>query len=74
MDLAETLTQLTALPVADRLRVMETLWLSLDAEPEQLLSPEQAAELARRVAAYESNPDELLSREELFEFLRERDE
>jgi len=46
-----------ALPVAERLRLVEVIWDSIAEVPEQLeLSPAQAQELDRRVAAFEKHP------------------
>jgi putative addiction module component (TIGR02574 family) len=45
------------LPVADRLRLMEALWASLDAESAALLVPDwHKVELDNRVAAHEADP------------------
>src|SRR5260221_14566136 len=46
-----------ALPVAERLRLVEVIWDSIAEVPEQLeLSPAQAQELDRRLAAFEKDP------------------
>src|SRR5207249_9859387 len=46
-----------ALPVAERLRLVEAIWDSIAEVPEQLeLSPAQAQELDRRLAAFEKDP------------------
>jgi len=61
MDLDRTLSQLTSLPVADRSRVVESLWSSIDADVPVVVSPEQRAEIDRRVETHERNPNELLT-------------
>src|SRR5258708_33238788 len=46
-----------ALPVAERLRLVEVIWDSIAEVPEQLeLSPSQAQELDRRLAAFVKHP------------------
>ncbi len=72
MDVNQALSELTALPVADRLRVVESLWDSIEADTPVSLSSEKRAELDRRVRAHETNPDELLSWDQVLERLRMR--
>lgn len=72
MDLQQTLTALTSLPVSERLRIVESLWNSIESEP-VTVSPEQREEIRRRVEAHETNPDELLTWEEVLDQLRERE-
>ena len=72
MNLDQTLAELTSLPVADRLRVVESLWLSIDADAPVSISPEQRAEIDRRVEAHERNPDELLTWDQVLDQLRDR--
>ena len=71
MDLQQTLSELTSLPVSDRLRIVESLWNSIESEP-VTVSPEQREEIRRRVEAHERNPDELLTWEEVLGQLRDR--
>lgn len=70
MNLDQTLSELTALPVADRLRVVESLWDSIESDTPVTLSLEQRAELDRRIKAHERNPDELLSWNQVLDRLR----
>ncbi|MEO8496888.1 MAG: addiction module protein [Planctomycetota bacterium] len=72
MNLDQTLSELTSLPVADRLRVVESLWDSINAEAPISISPDQRAELDRRVKAHEKNPDELITWNEVLDQLRDR--
>lgn len=71
MDIQQTLSELTALPVVDRLRVVESLWNSIESEPVSV-SPEQREEIARRVKSHEENPNELLTWEQVLDRLRDR--
>ena len=70
MDVNQALSELTALPVAERLRVVESLWNSIESDTPVSLSPDQRAELDRRVRAHETNPDELLSWDQVLDRLR----
>ena len=70
MDINETLSELTALPVTDRLRVVESLWDSIESDTPVSLAPEQRDEIKRRIEAHEQNPDELLTWDEVLDQLR----
>ena len=72
MNLDRTLSELASLPVSDRLRVVESLWDSIDADAPVSISPEQRAEIDRRIAAHGKNPDELLTWDEVLDQLRDR--
>jgi putative addiction module component (TIGR02574 family) len=71
IDIRQTLADLTSLPVHERLRVVERLWDSIPADSPVELSPEQRAELQRRIAAHEETPELLLTWEEVLERLRD---
>jgi len=71
IDIAQTLTELTALPIHDRLRVVESLWDSIPADAGVEVSPEQRAELQRRIAAHERSPEQLLTWDEVLDRLRD---
>ena len=70
MDINETLSELTPLPVTDRLRVVESLWNSIGSDTAVSLSPEQRDEINRRIQAHEANPDELLTWDQVLDRLR----
>ena len=72
MDIRQTLSELTALPVADRLHVLETIWDSIDAGTPVDLSPAERSEINRRLDAHEANPDELLTWDQVLDQLREK--
>lgn len=72
IDITQTLAELTALPVHDRLRVVERLWDSIPADSAVEVSPEQQAELQRRIAAHERSPEQLLTWDEVLDRLRDR--
>ena len=71
IDIAQTLTELTALPIQDRLRVVESLWDSIPADTAVEVSPEQRAEIQRRIAAHERSPEQLLTCDEVLDRLRD---
>lgn len=71
MDYASTLAAAEALPREERIRLVQDIWDSIAAEqtpPE--ISPELAAELERRIAAYEANPQDVKTWEEIESSLR----
>jgi putative addiction module component (TIGR02574 family) len=71
IDITQTLTVLTALPIHDRLRVVESLWDSIPPASPDEVSPEQRVELQRRIAAHEQSPEQLLTWDEVLDRLRE---
>ena len=71
INLAQTLTELTSLPINDRLRVVESLWDSIPADTPVEVSPEQRAELQRLIAAHERAPEQLLTLDEVLDRLRD---
>jgi putative addiction module component (TIGR02574 family) len=71
IGITQTLAELTALPIHDRLRVVESLWDSIPADSPVEISPEQRAELQRRIAAHERSPQQLLTWDEVLGRLRD---
>ena len=72
IDLEQTLSELAALPVADRLRVVESLWDSIPAETPVAMSPEQRQELSRRIKSHEQSPEQVLTWEQVLDELRDQ--
>ena len=70
MNLDHTISEISALSVADRLRVVQAIWDSLPVDSSLLLTHEQTEELQRRLAAHDADPSASLSREELERRLR----
>ena len=63
--------EILALPVAERVRLVEAIWDSISAVPEALpLTDWQRQELDRRLAEFEANPDEGSTLEEVFARIR----
>ena len=58
MDDSATLTEIRSLSVQERLRIVEAIWDSIEADSEDLeLTPAQREMLERRLAAHAANPD-----------------
>jgi putative addiction module component (TIGR02574 family) len=72
VDVARTIHDLCTLPVDDRLKVVTAVWDSLPEEAAWPASPEQRAELNRRLDAIEANPEPLLTWDQVLEQLRGR--
>jgi putative addiction module component (TIGR02574 family) len=72
MNIDQTISDLAALPVNDRLRVVHALWDTLADDVEIPVSPEQQAELNRRIAAHESDPSTAITHDELMRRLKDR--
>ena len=67
----ELVTEILALPVAERVRLVEAIWDSISAVPEALpLTDWQKQELDRRLAEFEANPEEGSTLEEVFARVR----
>lgn len=67
----ELIAEILALPVAERVRLVEAVWDSISAVPEALpLSQWQKEELDRRLAEFEADPDAGSSLEEVFARIR----
>jgi putative addiction module component (TIGR02574 family) len=67
----EFIAEILALPVAERVRLVEAVWDSISAVPEALsLTKWQKEELERRLAEFEADPDAGSSLEEVFARIR----
>ena len=67
------LNEARALPVSERLKLIEAIWKSIIESPEQLpLTAAQAAVLEKRLAEYEKNPEAGSSWEEVKERILKR--
>ena len=73
MDIQQTLADLSALPIDDRLQLVQLLWDSIPAEAEVTVSDDQQIELNRRIAAHDADPESAISREDLERRLKDRD-
>lgn len=67
----ELVAEILALPVEDRVRLVEAIWDSISAVPEALpLTEWQKQELDRRLDDLEKNPDSGSTLEEVFARIR----
>jgi putative addiction module component (TIGR02574 family) len=67
----ELVAEILALPVDERVRLVEAIWDSISAVPEALpLTDWQKEELDRRLAELEANPDAGCTLEEVFARIR----
>lgn len=66
MDITATLREVIALSVEDRIRIVQAIWDSIAAEQVYpILTEPQQREIDRRIADSETNPDDLLTWEEI---------
>ena len=72
VDVARTIEDLRSLSVDDRVRVVQAVWDSLPEQASPPTSAERAEELNRRLDAYEADPEDLLTWDEVLERLRGR--
>ncbi len=73
MNIDQTISDLSALSVDERLRIVQKLWDSIPPETEVTVSPDQRTELDRRIAAHEADPESAISRDELERHLKDDD-
>lgn len=67
----ELVAEILALPVTERMRLVEAIWDSIAAVPEGLpLTQWQKDELDRRLAEFEADPDSGATLEEVFARIR----
>ena len=67
----DLVAEILALPVDDRVRLVEAIWDSISAVPDAItLTDWQKRELDRRLAEYEADPDAGSTLEEVFARIR----
>ncbi len=72
MNVDQTISDLSALPVGERLRVVHAIWDSLPDDVDLATTPEQQAELDRRLAAHRADPSAAISHDELMRRVQSR--
>jgi putative addiction module component (TIGR02574 family) len=73
MDFAATLTQISSMNIDERIRLVQAIWDSIEAEQAQLdLTEDEKRELDRRIAAHEANPTDVLTWEEIEAYVKRR--
>lgn len=72
MNVDQTISDLSALPIDDRLRVVHAIWDTLPDDVDLSTTPEQQAELDRRLAAHRDDPSSAISHDELMRRINNR--
>jgi putative addiction module component (TIGR02574 family) len=72
MNIDQTITDLSTLPVSDRLRVVHAIWDTLPDDVDISLTLEQRAEIDRRLAAHEADPASAISHDEIMRRIKNR--
>jgi putative addiction module component (TIGR02574 family) len=66
MDVPTTLAEIASLPVNERIHLVEAIWETIVAEPDQPeLSKAQKQELERRLAAHLASPEDVIPWEQV---------
>ncbi|SKB11393.1 Imidazole glycerol phosphate synthase subunit HisH [Planktothrix sp. PCC 11201] len=67
MDITVTLNQITSLDIEDRIRLVQAIWDSIAAEEQAYpdLTEVEKQELDHRITAYETNPDDVMTWEDI---------
>jgi len=72
MNVDQTISDLSTLPIGDRLRVVHAIWDTLPDDVDLTTTAEQQAELDRRSAAHRFDPATAISHEELMHRIENR--
>jgi putative addiction module component (TIGR02574 family) len=72
MNVEQTISDLSTLPVADRLRVVHAIWDTLPDDVDLLPSAEQQAEIDPRLAAHKADPSTAISHDALMRRIENR--
>ena len=72
MNIEQTISDISALPIGDRLRMVHAIWDTLPDDADLPVSPKQQAELDRRLAAHRDDPSTAVSHEELMRRIEKR--
>jgi putative addiction module component (TIGR02574 family) len=72
MNLDQTISDLSTLPIGDRLRIVHAIWDTLPDDVDLSTTPEQQAELDRRLAAHRDDPSSAISHDELMRRINNR--
>ncbi|WP_417736867.1 addiction module protein [Rosistilla oblonga] len=72
MNVEQAISDLSTLPIGDRLRVVHAIWDMLPDDVDLSTTPEQQAELDRRLAAHRTDPTTAISHDELMRRVENR--
>ena len=66
MNFSAVLTEIASLSINERIRLVEAIWDTISLESDQFeVTEAQKQELARRLAAHNANPSDVISWEEV---------
>ncbi len=71
MTVEQAISDIANLPLEDQLRVVQVIWDRMPQDAGTLLSDQQRAELDRRLASYQANPDSALTESQLRKQIRD---
>lgn len=72
MNVDQTISDLSTLPVGDRLRVVHAIWDTLPDDVDLSPTAEQQAEIDRRLAAHDTDPSTAISHDEMMRRIEKR--
>ena len=72
MNVEQAISDLSTLPIVDRLRVVHAIWDTLPDDVDLSTTPEQQAELDRRLAAHRADPTTAISHDQLMRRVENR--
>jgi putative addiction module component (TIGR02574 family) len=72
MNVDQTISDLSTLPVGDRLRIVHAIWDTLPDDVDLSPSAEQQAEIDRRLAAHDADPTTAISHDEMMRRIEKR--
>ncbi|EMI47483.1 addiction module protein [Rhodopirellula sp. SWK7] len=72
MNVDQAISDLSTLPVGDRLRVVHAIWDTLPDDVDLSPSAEQQAEIDRRLAAHDADPSTAISHDEMMRRIEKR--
>ena len=72
MNVDQAISDLSTLPIGDRLRVVHAIWDTLPDDVDLSTTPEQQTELDRRLTAHRADPSTAISHDELIRRVENR--
>ena len=72
MNVDQTISDLSTLPISDRLRAVQAIWDTLPDDVDLAINPVQQEVLDRRLAAHRNDPSSSISHDELMRRVRNR--
>ena len=72
MNIDQTISDISTLPIGDRLRMVHAIWDTLPEDVDLAPNAKQQAELDRRLAAHRADPGTAISHDELLRRVESR--